>query len=83
MSDSTQYIDNLTKAEIDSAICIEDFCGYTSPGHFPITFSADWIPSRRKTYFTGDWESVPPMPSDEEPTEEQVWAWAKKHGWKA
>jgi hypothetical protein len=66
----------------DDSICIEDFCGYTSPGHYPISFSADYFPAERLTHFTGDWGNIPPMPSNTAPTEKQVWEWAETHGWK-
>jgi hypothetical protein len=64
------------------SVCIEDFCGYTSPGHLPITFSADWFPEEQLTHFSGEWADVPPMPSPTQPDEQAVWAWAKAHGWK-
>jgi hypothetical protein len=61
------------------SICIEDFCGYSNPGHFPTTFSADWFPAESLTHFTGEWCDCPPMPSATQPTEEDVWNWARKH----
>jgi hypothetical protein len=62
-----------------TSVCIEDFCGYSSPGHFPVSLSADWFPDEAVTHFTGDWSDTPPMASPTQPTEEDVWAWARQH----
>lgn len=64
----------------EPGVCIEDFCGYTSPGHFPISFSADYYPRLGITRFLGAWWNVPDMPSTSEPTEEEVTAWVKQSG---
>ena len=61
---------------MSESICIEDFCG---GGRFPCSFSADYYPAEKLTYFSGDWSGVPVMPSDTEPSNDDVWAWAKKH----
>jgi hypothetical protein len=64
----------------EQSVCIEDFCG-RGPGGYPTTFSCDYFPFYSTTYFTGDWGAdVPPMPCDIEPTQEQAYAWARKHG---
>jgi hypothetical protein len=81
----TEVIDGetiLIKSEIDKdepSICIEDFCGYTQPGHFPISFAADYFPRLGFTRFTGAWWNVPDMESMREPTEVETSAWARSH----
>lgn len=71
-----------TQYETNESVCIVDFCGYQSPGHFPRSFSCDWFPEEQLAYFTGDWgvDELPAMTSKQEPTEKQVLEWAKKHG---
>lgn len=59
-------------------ICIEDFCGYISPGHFPYSYAADYCPQDHVVRFTGDWSDVPDMPSETVPDESAVHAWAEK-----
>ena len=82
----TEIIDGetiLIKSEIDrdeTSVCIEDFCGYSNPGHFPTSMSADYFPRLGFTRFTGEWWNVPDMPSDSEPTELDVNKWARLHG---
>jgi hypothetical protein len=63
----------------EPSVCIEDFCGYTNPGHFPISFAADYFPRLGFTRFTGAWWNVPDMESDHEPTEDEISAWAHLH----
>jgi hypothetical protein len=63
------------------SVCVEDFCGYTALGHFPISFWADYYPAERVTRFGGDWCDVPDLHGDQ-PTAEQCNEWAVKHGWK-
>lgn len=62
---------------LEKDICIVDFAGYSEPGHFPVSVFADW--DGMVVRFGGDWEGIPDMPSDEEPTEDQVFAWADRH----
>ena len=65
----------------ESSVCIEDFCGRYRG--MQVSFSADFFPTEKLTYFTGDWDAphdVPPMPCETEPTNAQVWAWAHLHG---
>lgn len=59
-----------------SEVCVFDFCGYTKQGHFPVSFWADYNTETKQTVFGGDWSDVPPMMTDDEPTEEAVAAWA-------
>ena len=74
---------DLIKVEIPKgtpSVCIEDFCGYTHEGHFPVSFWADYVPSLKITRFDGEWWNVPDMPSESEPTELDVNKWARIHG---
>lgn len=74
---------NLIKTSIPSdapSVCIEDFCGYTAVGHFPLSFAADYFPQQGIVRFTGEWWNVPDMPCDSEPSELDVNRWARKHG---
>jgi len=64
---------------MSNSICVEDFCGYTSPSHFPLNFWADWYPDTGLTKFGGDWQGIPDMYTKECPTSEQVNQWAKEH----
>lgn len=64
-------------AHTDS-VCIEDFCGRDERG-VPTSFWADYFPTIKTVTFGGDWCDVPDMNSDTEPTEKQVWDWARKH----
>jgi hypothetical protein len=66
--------------EDEPSVCVEDFSGYTNPGHFPTTFSADYFPRLGITRFSGEWQDVPDMPSDHEPTEKEVHDWVKTKG---
>lgn len=59
------------------SICVFDFCGYSEPGHFPISMWADW--DGEKTVFGGDWQDIPDMLGTKEPSEEEVLAWVRKH----
>ena len=63
----------------EESICIVDFNGYIHPGHFPTSFWADWWVADKVVTFGGDWCDVPDMPSEMEPTEAEVEAWAEKH----
>ncbi len=60
-------------------ICVEDFCGYSSPGHFPVSFWADYYPTLGFTRFGGESWNIPDMPCTSEPTEEAIDAWKKLH----
>ena len=59
-------------------ICIVDFNGYTLLGHFPVSFWADW--DGHKVIFGGDWEGIPNMLIQIEPSEEMVYAYVNNHG---
>jgi hypothetical protein len=60
-------------------ICIEDFNGYISPGHFPTSFAADWCPIDKVVRFTGDWSDVPDMPAEQAPSDTEVNKWAEDY----
>lgn len=60
-----------------NSVCIVDFNGYSSPGHFPTAFWADW--ENGITTFGGDWSDVPDMPSVTEPSPEQCELWVEIH----
>ena len=67
--------------EMPVSVCIEDFCGRARVGN--TSFSADYFPAEKLTFFTGDWDSktpIPAMPSARKPTLERVWRWAWRHG---
>lgn len=57
---------------MSESIRLVDFCGYTSPGHFPITYWADWNPSTKLVTFGGEWVEVSPIISETEPTETEI-----------
>ena len=66
---------------MEHSICIVDFCGRSRPDNFPATFSSDYFPADGLAYFTGDWGAeIPPMPCSTEPSEADVYAWARSHG---
>lgn len=46
---------------MNDSICIEDFCGYTEPGHFPSQYWADYVPSTGILSFGGDWSFMPDL----------------------
>lgn len=66
--DEVQYLANIC----DKALCVEDFCGYTTPGHLPVQYWADWCPVTSMVYFGGDWCDVPPLPCAAMPTDEII-----------
>ena len=57
--------------------CIEDFCGY-GYDHCQENYCAYYSPSLKLVKFGGDWIEVKDMPSDKEPTEEQIYKWVDK-----
>lgn len=57
---------------MSGSICLVDFCGYTSPAHFPITYWADWNPETRLITFGGEWCEVAPVLSESEPGEAEI-----------
>jgi len=61
------------------SVCVEDFEGYSYPGHFHTAFWADYYPSLGFTRFGGDHWNVPDMPSESEPTECEIDAWTVLH----
>jgi len=66
---------------MSESVCIEDFCGRIAGTSLQTSFSADYFPGESLTYFTGDWgEDIPPMPCPKEPTKDEAYAWARKHG---
>lgn len=62
------------------SVCVKDFCGYTHPGHFPVSFWADYYPEYGITRFGGDWRELPDMPSKRQPSDAKIKAWLKRHG---
>ena len=52
------------------SVCVIDFCGYAKPGHFPVSYRADYEEGLVK--FGGDWADVPDWVVDHEPTEQEV-----------
>jgi len=65
--------------DYNKSICVEDFCGYTGIGHFPVQFWADFYPDMLTTYFGGDWNFVPPLHTEAQPDNETVNRWAYYH----
>jgi hypothetical protein len=62
-------------------VCIEDFCGYTHPGHFHVAFWCDWIAAEGAVVFGGDWQEVPDMPAPNGvPTRAEINVWCLDHG---
>ena len=57
-------------------VCVFDFCGYSEPGHFPVSMWADW--DGEKTMFGGEWQGIPEMTGRAEPSEEEVVQWVKE-----
>lgn len=43
------------------SVCLEDFTGYTVPGHFPVGYCADYRFDSQLVTFGGDWCDTPPM----------------------
>lgn len=72
-----KHTSNAPKVGRTVDVCIVDFCGYSYPGHWPTSFWADWDGS--EVIFGGDWDHIPNMPTDTEPTEQEVDAWVAKH----
>lgn len=54
------------------SICLIDFCGYTSPSHFPISFWCDWNPQTGLITFGGEWQEIDPVYSATEPSEAEI-----------
>lgn len=69
-------IDNLNLQESrGDAICIEDFCGYTSgPEHFPVQYWAYYWTESKTLFFGGDWWELPVIFCEYEPTAEDCQA---------
>ena len=62
----------------DDWICVLDFCGRSSV--FPVAnLTVWWSPSRKVASFGCHYAGVPDMPSDTEPTEDQVETWASNN----
>ena len=61
------------------SVCVEDFEGYSMPGHFHTSFWADYYPTLGFTRFGGDYWNIPDMFTNTEPTEEEISAWEKIH----
>jgi hypothetical protein len=61
----------------NNPVCIEDFCGYSEPGHFPVQYWADWYPQTGFCYFGGDWSDVYPHHFHKQPTAEQAAEYVK------
>lgn len=57
---------------MSESICIVDFCGYTSPSHFPISFWADWQPDTKLITFGGDWYGLPPVYYADTPMDDDI-----------
>lgn len=64
---------------MDNSVCLVDFNGYTFPGHFPVAYWADYYPDQKAVIFGGDWQTVPDMPSETCPSEEDVHQWVVDH----
>lgn len=57
-------------------VCIEDFCG-TDERCYPKEYWADWCSECHIVTFGGEWNDIPSMQSETEPTSEQVHVWAE------
>ena len=85
MTIQTELIDGsimLVKSTIPPdtpSVCVEDFCGYSHPGHFPTSFWADYYPTLGFTRFGGDYWNIPDLYTVTEPTEETINAWERLH----
>ena len=64
------------ESEEMTSVCIEDFCGRCSG--LPTSYWADW--DGTAVGFGGEWQDIPDMPTDIEPTPNEVNQWAKDHG---
>jgi len=62
---------------MSDSVCIIDFNGYTSPGHFPVACRADWNPITGVVAFGGDWGYLPPMYSETEPEDVLLFDYAE------
>lgn len=56
----------------NNSICLVDFCGYSKPGHFPITYWVDYHPDIKLITFGGEWQEIAPVYSEAEPTEDEI-----------
>lgn len=59
-------------------VCVFDFNGYVTPGHFPVAQWADYENGR--VVFGGDWQEIPDWIVDHEPTEQEVLDYVKAVG---
>ena len=74
-----RFVEDTLPINLGPHVCVEDFFGRMGSA-YPVTFWADYFPDHKITVFGGDWSDVPDMPGEKEPTEEEVWAWARRHG---
>jgi hypothetical protein len=72
----------MAKSDYGPFDLVVDFSGYTSPGHFPTSFWAEWNRDEKQVHFGGDWHDVPLMKAKRRPTQAQVYKhanrWMKK-----
>lgn len=67
--------------EKQNRVVIEDFSGSESgPAHRHLEFWAIYDRDDRRTYFGGMWSFVPYLKTDDQPTIDEVHAWANQHG---
>ena len=60
------------------SICIVDFNGHDE--HWlPTAFWADWFIEEKEVTFGGEWCDIPDMPSNVEPSEDDVYNWVNRH----
>ena len=64
----------------DNSVCVFDFNGYTSPGHFFTSMWADYYPDKGIVVFGGDWDGIPNMISSYEPGEKEILEYVKNNG---
>lgn len=62
----------LSGEELSTMICVEDFNGFLEPGHFPISYWADYDKTKNVVHFGGDWNDVPDMKSKTLPSHEEI-----------
>lgn len=66
---------------MSESTCLIDFCGYSEPGHYPISYWADWNPATKLVTFGGEWYEVAPVLSEIEPDDAEIEALADFAWW--
>ena len=63
----------------ENCICVLDMCAQAC--RFPENYTAWYLPNEKRLVFRQDMSDIPDMPCDKEPTEQEAYNWAYKHGY--